>query len=272
MIQHVDYIFPYTYDIIKSKDYSRGAKMTIVIENLHLEKARATVALWQQHPNLMPQIADTFECHIFVGPIDPTATQQQAFINACQTTGLRALNLGLNFVNSGMHAVLQSTKYYKVKSPLVALMHMIEDAEKIAEHCEVVRIKLESLAINDGIPQTDAEACAMPGDTYFEYHIKLKDMEINEQNDEILKQLSAKLTKELGIAVPFSCNNLPHFQRFLNARTYRLGFTNSYALIEKIICEINKNGFTIDRVVSEFIPYDTNKQLDRGWLEFEQNL
>jgi hypothetical protein len=246
--------------------------MSAVIENVHLERAKSTIAKWQQNPHLIPQIADTFECHIFVGPIDPNFQLEDEFVDACQEAGLRALNLGLNFVGSGMHSVLQSTKYYKVASPLNALINMVADAEKLSAHCDVIRLKLESLAINDGIPQTDEEACAMPGDTYFEYHIKIKDMEITKHNDDLLKQLSAKLTAELGIPVPFSCNNLPHFQRFLNARTYKLGFKNSYALVEKIIAEIEHNGFSIDRVVSEFIPYDTNKALDSGWLEFEQNL
>ena len=236
--------------------------------NSHIEKANATIASWKNNPELMPNIADTFEAHLFVGPINPSVELQQEFVKVCRSLGLRALNLGLNFEGAGVNTVLQTTKYYKVTSPLQALEQMVEDAKKLSESFEVVRIKLESLAINDGIPQTDAEALAIPGDTYFEYHIKLKDVEINQSNDDKLKALSQQLTQELNIKVPFSCNNLPDFQRFLNARTYRLGFQNSYALINKITEAIKENGFTIDRIVSEFIAYDTNKALDSGWLEF----
>jgi hypothetical protein len=236
--------------------------------NVHIEKARLTIAAWKQNPALMPRLSDTFESHIFVGPINPSKEVQKQFTTIARSLGLRALNLALNFEDAGLNTVLQTTKYYKVESPLQALERMTEDAEKLAEHFEVLRIKLESLAINEGIPQTDEEALKIPGDTYFEYHLKLKDVELTEENDQALKTLSARLTKELNIRVPFSCNNLPHFQRFLNARTYKLGFKNSYALIEKIADAIKQQGFAVDRIVSEFIPYDTNKLLDKGWLEF----
>lgn len=236
--------------------------------NLHIEKAKATIANWKENPHLMPNISDTFEAHLFVGPINPPQELQQEFVRFCKSLGLRALNLGLNFEGAGVNTVLQTTKYYKVPSPMHALEQMISDSEKLSEKFEVVRIKLESLATNDGVPQTDENAHEIPGDTYFEYHIKLKDVEINESNDNKLKSLSQKLTNELNIKVPFSCNNLPDYQRFLNARTYKLGFKNSYALIDKIADAIKENGFTIDRIVSEFITYDTNKALDQGWLEF----
>jgi len=225
---------------------------------------------WKKNPALMPAISDTFEAHLFVGPLNPSVALQQEFVRFCKTIGLRALNLGLNFETAGVNTVLQTTKYYKVPSPLQALEEMISDAEKLSEKFEVVRIKLESLASNEGIPQTDQEAQAVPGDTYFEYHLKLKDMEINEANDEKLKQLSSQLSQALNIKVPFSCNNLPHYQRFLNARTYKLGFKNSYALVDKVANAIHDNGFFIDRIVSEFIAYDTNKALDKGWLEFAE--
>jgi hypothetical protein len=236
--------------------------------NSHIEKAKSTISTWKENTHLMPNISDTFEAHLFVGPINPSIELQQEFVTFCRSLGLRALNLGLNFESAGVNTVLQTTKYYKVPSPLQALEQMVIDAEKLSDKFEVVRIKLESLATNDGIPHSDEEALSIPGDTYFEYHIKLKDMEINETNDKKLKELSAKLTEELNIKVPFSCNNLPDYQRFLNARTYKLGFQNSYALIDTIANAIHKNGFTIDRIVSEFIAYDTNKALDQGWLEF----
>ncbi len=242
--------------------------LAIMNTNIHIEKAKSTIESWKKSPQVMPNISDTFESHLFVGPINPPVELQQEFVRFCKSLGLRALNLGLNFEGAGVNTVLQTTKYYKVPSPLQALEQMVEDAEKLSEKFEVVRIKLESLAINDGVPQLDEEAHAIPGDTYFEYHIKLKDVEINEANDNKLKALSAKLTQDLNIKVPFSCNNLPDYQRFLNARTYKLGFKNSYALIDKIAHAINENGFTIDRIVSEFIAYDTNKALDQGWLEF----
>lgn len=237
--------------------------------NAHIDEASNQVLTWSKNPEMMPGISDIFECHIFVEPLNPNEELQIKFAKICKENGMRALNVGLNFEKIGMATVLQSTKYYKVANAKIAVEKMIEDAKKLNEHFEVIRLKLESLANNDGVPQTDEEAQNIPGDTYFEYHIKIKDAPATEESDTILKNLSYQLTKDLNIRVPFSCNNLKDYQRFLNARTYHLGFKNSFDKILKIKTAIEKSGYNIERVISEFIVYDTNKKLDTGWLEYE---
>jgi hypothetical protein len=236
--------------------------------NTHINQASKQVLAWSKNPELMPAISDTFECHIFVAPLNPSEELQVKFAQICKEFGMRALNIGLNFENTGIATVLQSTKYYKVSNPMIAVEKMIEDAKKLDEHFEVVRLKLESLATNDGVPQTDDEAKSIPGDTYFEYHIKIKDAPATEESDNFLKNLSYQLTQDLQIRVPFSCNNLKDFQRFLNARTYELGFQNSFDKVKRIKAAVESKGYEIERIISEFIVYDTNKKLDTGWLEY----
>ena len=43
--------------------------------NINLEKAKSTISTWKNNPHLMPNISDTFEAHIFVGPINPSVEQ-----------------------------------------------------------------------------------------------------------------------------------------------------------------------------------------------------
>jgi hypothetical protein len=237
--------------------------------NPHINEACQQVLAWSNHPETIPAISDTFECHIFVAPLDPNEELQMKFAQICKENGMRALNIGLNFEKKGMATVLQSTKYYKVANAKIAVEKMIEDAKKLAEQFEVIRLKLESLASNEGVPQTDEEAKNITGDTYFEYHIKIKDAPHSAESDQVLKKLSHQLTEDLQIRVPFSCNNLKDFQRFLNARTYHIGFQNSFAKVNQIKAAIESNGYEIERIISEFIVYDTNKKLDSGWLEYE---
>lgn len=239
--------------------------------NTHISEASQQVLAWSKNPEMMPAISDTFECHIFVSPLNPSEELQTQFAQICKENGMRALNIGLNFEKAGIATVLQSTKYYKVPNAMIAVEKMIEDAKKINEHFEVIRLKLESLATNDGVPQTDEEADNIPGDTYFEYHIKIKDAPATEESDNVLKKLSYQLTEDLQIRVPFSCNNLKDYQRFLNARTYNLGFQNSFDKVKKIQAAVEKQGYEIERIISEFIVYDTNKKLDTGWLEYESS-
>ena len=102
---------------------------------------------------------------------------------------------------------------------------------------------------------------------YFEFHVKLR-AEPTPENDERLKALARELTEELGVKVPFSCNNLgTKFQRFLNARTYGLGLEASRELVARIVAAAADRGFETAKVIEELIVFDTNKALDRGWLE-----
>jgi len=71
------------------------------------------------------------------------------------------------------------------------------------------------------------------------------------------------------VKVPFSCNNMREKnQRFLNVRTYRLGYEDSAAVVQRVVDAALRQGFTVSKVIREFIVFDTNKGLDQGWLEF----
>lgn len=234
----------------------------------HFTLAEQTLAAWEQDRTLEPKVQNTFECHIFCLPLDPTDEEKQRFDEACDSVGLRALCLGLDFQDKGIVNVLQSTKYYKCDDVNTPVAMMLEDAKRLSAHFEIARLKLEAVAANPGVPQTDEQARAIPGDTYFEYHIKIK-APATPENDEILKALASQLTDELGVKIPFSCNNMHgKDQRFLNARTYNMGFERSNALVDKIVEAIEAKGFEVSKVIREFIVFDTNKALDKGWLEF----
>ncbi len=236
--------------------------------NVHFEKTREALNLWMQDPSLEPPVSHTFECHIFCEPLDPCEETKQRFVEACEKAGLRALCLGLDYEGKGVVNVLQSTKYYTCDDVHTPVSHMLQDAQKLAETFKVVRLKLEAVAADPGVPQTKEEAAQIPGDTYFEYHLKIK-APVTPENDKILKVLARELTKELGVKVPFSCNNMgAKTQRFLNARTYGLGYQESFALVERIVDAVCARGFEVSKVIREFVVFDTNKELDRGWLEF----
>lgn len=237
--------------------------------NPHFAQTRATLDAWASDRSAEPNVQNTFECHIFCLPLDPSDAEKERFVEACNAVGLKALCLGLDYVDKGVVNVLQSTKYYKCDDVHTSVGYMLRDAEALEEHFgNVARLKLEAVAANPGVPQSDEEAQAMPGDTYFEYHIKIRG-EPSPENDATLKALAAELTDELGIKIPFSCNNMgTKNQRFLNARTYGLGYPESSAVVDRIVEAIEARGFEISKVIREFIVFDTNKELDRGWLEF----
>jgi hypothetical protein len=237
-------------------------------ENRHLTKARETLLRWGAFPETAPKVSGLFECHIFCAPLNPNEASKEHFVVSCEAAGIKALCLGLDYEGQGVINVLQSTKYYECSNTPEPVARMLQDAEMLSQSLEVIRLKLEAMAWNDGVPVTDADAKALPEGHYFEFHLKL-DAPVSPENDERLKKLAAELTQELGIKIPFSCNNMGNkTQRFLNVRTYHMGSQSAENVVEKVAEALSLRGFRVAKVIKEFIVFDTNKELDRGWLEF----
>ena len=197
----------------------------------------------------------------------PARARRGAFAQITAMWVARGLCLGLNYDGKGVVDVLQSTKYVTCPDVHTAVALMLADARRLNEHFEVVRLKLEAMASNPGIPRTDEDAAQMPPGLYFEHHIKLN-APVTPESDDRLKALGRELTTELGIRVPFSCNNLRgKNQRFLNARTYAMGAERSATVVERIIEAVQARGFSVTKVIEEYVVFDTNKALDGGWLE-----
>jgi hypothetical protein len=236
--------------------------------NLHFARAREALDSWSRGAAQPPRVAGLFEAHIFCTPLDPSHEEKERFVSACDQVGVKALCLGLDYEGRGVVSVLQSTRYHEGAGVAGPVALMLRDAEALARHFEVVRLKLEAVYTNEGVPQTDEQARQVPDDTYFEYHLKV-DAPVSAENDERLKGLARDLTRQLNVKTPFSCNNMREKnQRFLNARTYGLGYGSSSAVAERVADAIAREGFTVSKVIREFIVFDTNKDLDRGWLEF----
>jgi hypothetical protein len=236
--------------------------------NRHFTQTRNALLAWRDNSRLAPGVSGLFEGHVFCTPLDPSHEEKERFVAVCEQIGIKPLCLGLDYVGKGVVSVLQTTRYHETADVPASVEFMLHEAEALQEHFEVVRLKLEAMAENRGVPQTDREAEQVPGDTYFEYHIKV-DGPVSPENDERLKVLARDLTDELGVKVPFSCNNMrDKTQRYLNLRTYRIGYASSAAVVQRAVEAIARHGFTPAKVIREFIVYDTNKDLDRGWLEF----
>lgn len=237
-------------------------------KNSHFARAEEALRLWEESPTSSPQVSGLFECHIFCSPLDPSDEIKERFVSSCQGADIKALCLGLDYQGKGVINVLQSTKYYECDDAKTPVSLMLRDAQKLAESFEVIRLKLEAMAWNPGVPVTDEDSRALPEGHYFEFHIKI-DAPVSRENDEILKSLAAELTKELGVKIPFSCNNMGNKnQRFLNVRTYNMGSASSERLVNQVSDSLAKRGFLVGKIIKEFIVFDTNKELDRGWLEF----
>jgi hypothetical protein len=128
----------------------------------------------------------------------------------------------------------------------------------------VLRVKIEAAPDHPGIPQTDAEACALGGGVYHEHHLKLR---LPEALD--LSPLAA-LVEVHGGHLSQNARKPPVdglSERFVTVRAYRVGQATSKAALARLAAALQAAGHPVVKSVSEFCVLDTRAGLDAGWLQ-----
>lgn len=148
--------------------------------------------------------------------------------------------------------------------------------EMIKENIEVLRVKVESMAFNVGVPVTDEDYIKYNtnriGKPYFEFHAKIKTENIQKLEEmiidlrEILKRWKEnEICKFTFIALSFNLcgSKIP----LLTIRVYNNGRHSSVEIKDFILFYLKNVGYhIIDAIQQEFSVYDTNDSLDKGWL------
>ena len=218
----------------------------------------------------------TFELHVFVDPLDPPTETSDRFIEVCgENSGpnhrIKSLLLNLDYEHVGFVSVMQTSRYCQGDLE-DAVRECAKDAEVLRQAgFTVLREKVESMVVNEGVPKSAAEARALPDTFYFEFHILVNrrdDEELHEADFATLRAIAQDLSPKLGTPIPLSYNAFKPGQRFLNARTYGLGIEESNAKVAVIEDAINATEtLRVSKVIREFICSDDNTALDQGWLE-----
>jgi hypothetical protein len=224
----------------------------------------------------MPEeaLTGTFEIHIFVTPLDPPADVTKAFQDACRGDGeeprMKGLLLNLDYEGRGFIGVLQSSRY--VRGTLEdARAEADEDARILsAKGFDVVRKKIEAVATSDGVPHTADDARHSPADRYFEFHLLIdaKSGPISNENVASLRSIAQDMSTRLQQPVPLSYNALKPGQRFLNLRARGVGLDDAMVHVRALEGQVAQTGVLgVVKVISEYICFDDNRDLDNGWLE-----
>ncbi len=127
------------------------------------------------------------------------------------------------------------------------------------------RMKIEAMAISSGVPQTSDEAKQHSRNNYFEFHLKLK-LPLN-TDPHLLETLVEKHDAHL------SRNNFSqredYVERFVTQRIYTLGKIEAEERFEALLQDFRASGYVFGKTLREYAVFDSNVELDGGWIDEE---
>jgi hypothetical protein len=164
---------------------------------------------------------------------------------------------------------LMTSSYHCGEYP--SIVKQIEDeAYEHFKDFNIIRIKIESLASNVGVPQTDIEKRLFWDETsnYFEFHYKV--LVKNGGHDKNLKELEDLCRRKYGYHLHLSHNAFQQldekdFHYMITMRVFDFGRGNAFIRNDEIVEYLTGNKFPPLKVVREFVVHDSHIELDQGW-------
>jgi hypothetical protein len=235
------------------------------------------------------------ELHVFLAPLNPEPeTVDKALkvieeynakykdildgypMKMCFLTSIYDKNTPLDTLETGRY--LRSDDNDKV------IEEIYKDAEFFMDYgFDVLRIKIEASAYtNKGIPQTDEEASTLYPEKYFEHHFKIEHKTLKAplpaKEEQALDKFMAKIAAQYKVPFVVSWNNNQHKnsqdyhtppqKRFLNIRFRNKGLKTVIQNVADIKRAVNEStNFKVLKVIDEYGWYDTNMEIDQGWID-----
>ena len=145
---------------------------------------------------------------------------------------------------------------------------VVAEAERYAAEINrigipVVRVKIEAALDNEEIPLQDADAIAREPGNYFEHHVKLlrattaSRAALLQTCDKHGAHLSRNAFREIAEGQE---------ERFVTLRSYGMGRNSSERQLQQLLASLEELGEKVVERESEYCTYDSNLDLDAGWL------
>lgn len=210
------------------------------------------------------QIAGIFEMHVTVSG----GAGVERFRQLCEELKCKTVLIELNAAKAGAHLSnqLMTASHHRGDSLYDLQERCFGMARRfVAEGFAIDRVKVEAMMSDEGVPDADADA-AQRKSNYFEFHVKLALDTADHEQYRRLAQLcadhSAHLSKNALKKMP---DGREH--RFVTLRLYRVGRVSAVDRLERCVAALQAGGFSIVSTQREYSCYDSNVQLDQGWID-----
>ncbi|CAF3734047.1 unnamed protein product [Rotaria sp. Silwood1] len=215
-------------------------------------------------------VKGTFEAHVTFECSHDTQNVIEKLKKTCEKTKYKIIFIDLD--TNQQHDKLQqlmTSSYHCGEYPAI-VKQIEEEVYKQFQDFNIIRIKIESLASNEGVPQTDIDKKLFwdKETNYFEFHYKVlieKDSKgqklaklrnICQSNGRFHLHVSRNAFKQLDET---------NFHYMITMRLFDVGRENAFKNSDEVIEYLTKNNFPPLKVVREFIVYDTHIELDSAW-------
>ncbi len=202
----------------------------------------------------------TFEAHITIEA--GNLMERERFSKFCLECGVKCVLIELPEGTTRSQPMTASYHHGEI-GPVV---------EEVAGLCRAIRsagfaitrVKLEAVAGNEGVPDSDEEAALRPAANYFEFHVKLC---LDASSD--LSALSVCCGRHTA---RLSRNALKTEQdgrseRFVTLRLYGIGRRSAFAKLDALERDLTEEGFPLVNRQREYTIFDSDERLDAGWID-----
>lgn len=207
-----------------------------------------------------------FEIHITVS-VDEEEEEKidlefiERFKKSCEELGVKPISLDLeNKLGERIKDVMTSSKFYGDNRTVYEEVERITVGLQCSKF-KVVRKKVETVPWHPGAPSKKDDK--MPNNCYFEAHIGcIISEDEKEKLSELVKGHNAHLSKN-------AFKNIED-GKFVNMVTLRNYNCNSDFFEKEVVflkCELEKHGFQLEKIITEFCIYDTKISHDYLWLK-----
>ena len=200
-----------------------------------------------------------FETHLTVGQTDAEGLVRLQDFG--KSRGLKCLHIILDQGQTTSQPMLTRRGHGDLQEQLQLARKVGQELNELGFHLN--RIKLEAAPFNQGVPQSDQAATTVSPPLYFEHHLKLLlDANVDLQYlRELAMRHSAHVSRN---ALRVRADGLQ--ERFVTQRFWSIGATSAHQHCVALTSELVARGLEVLETEEEFVVYDSNLELDAGWI------
>ncbi len=205
----------------------------------------------------MPDFRGHFEVHLTVRAEEPDADAR--FRAWCRHRGAKCVRIVLD---RGATPDQPMATWRRANTTLPAVRAEAERlaADLTAAGVPVTRLKIEVDPANEDVPATDADAAGSAN--YFEHHVKLR--RVTGADRTALAAACARHGAHLSRNAFREAGDCE--ERFVTLRGYQIGAATAGERLAALLADLHALGETVLECESEYCVFDTNLDLDAGWL------